>query len=84
MRPKQQIHLQIARLWAQNGLKEIVEDELFDIVEQYNRCINLLETRIELLLLSRLDLRAGRKAKHATAYRAAFEFFYDGSRMLDK
>ena len=79
---KQQIHLQIARLWAQNGLKEIVEDELFDIVEQYNRCINLLETRIELLLLSRLDLRAGRKAKHATAYRAAFEFFMMGRECL--
>ncbi|GAB4187507.1 MAG: hypothetical protein Fur006_27430 [Coleofasciculaceae cyanobacterium] len=71
---KQAIHLQIGRLLLQNTPTEALPEKIFEIVDRFNQGINLVTARKERDEIVKLNLRAGQKAKAATAYGAALKY----------
>lgn len=76
---KQQVHLKIARLLLRETPQDKLENSYFDIVEHYNKSIALLDSAEERRLLAELNLKAGQKAKEATAYGPALQYFLQGA-----
>jgi PAS domain S-box-containing protein len=73
LRPE--IHLRIGRLLIENmGPAEIAES-IFDVVNQLNRAVDLIDDPAERLSLLRLNVIAGMKAKAAIAYSSARNYF---------
>lgn len=72
---KQNVHLKIGRLLLANTLSDELEGNIFAIVDHLNKGKNLLKSKTEKVQLSQLNLKAGNKAKEATAYAAAREYF---------
>lgn len=72
---KKQTHLQIGQLLLENIPQEKQTERIFDIVNQLNYSAELITTPEELNQLAQLNLIAGRKAKTATAYTAAVNYF---------
>ena len=81
---KQAVHLQIGRLLLKNTPTDAKEEKVFDIVGHFNHSIELLNNQAERLEISRLNLMAGQKAKMATAYGAAVNYFTKGRECLTK
>ena len=79
---KQVIHLQIGRLIIDNTPEEEIEEKIFDIVNHTNIGFELLEKQSELEKLARLNLLAARKAKHSTAYLAAYNYLAIARKLL--
>ena len=80
---KPETHLKIGRLLLEKTPESQLSDKLFDIVNQLNIGINLIETQEERNQLADLNLQAGRKAKASTAYKAAVEYLSIGLKLLD-
>ncbi len=79
---KQATHLQIGRLIQQN-LSEIEQEEkLFDLVGHLNKGIKLITETKEREILAQLNLKAGSKARHSTAYAAARTYCQTGIDLL--
>ncbi|MGC1390925.1 MAG: AAA family ATPase [Bacteroidales bacterium] len=76
------VHLKIGRLLLQKLSKEEYEETLFDIVNHLNSGAELIIGRSEKNQLAELNLQAGRKAKAATAYEIAFQYFNTGLNLL--
>ncbi|MGB3205049.1 MAG: AAA family ATPase [Crinalium sp.] len=71
---QQSVHLQIGMLLLKKlGLTELGE-KLFTLVDHLNKGRGLLESEREKIELAELNLRAGKKAKEATAYTASREY----------
>lgn len=79
---KQATHLKIGRLLLQQTPKEVWEESLFDIVNQLNIGQELMEESAEKEQLASLNLKAGKKAKVATAYEAAVRYLTVGLELL--
>jgi predicted ATPase/signal transduction histidine kinase/CheY-like chemotaxis protein/tRNA A-37 threonylcarbamoyl transferase component Bud32 len=79
---KQAVHLQIGRLLLTNTPADTLEEKVFDIVGQFNQCLELLNNQAERLKVAGLNLLAGQKAKMATAYGAAVNYFIKGRECL--
>lgn len=75
---KKAVHLQIGRLLLANTSEAGRAEKLFDIVNQLNLGRGLITDVKEKVELSKLNLEAGKKAKDATAYAAAKEYFITG------
>ncbi|WP_437998485.1 AAA family ATPase [Sorangium sp. So ce185] len=75
---KRAAHLRVGRLMLASQRGEAPEEQLFDIVNHLNYGAPLVSDPGERELLGRLNLRAGRKAKSATAYGAAAEYLSAG------
>ncbi len=75
---KQAVHLQIGRLLSKNTPTDALAEKVFDIVEQFNQSLELLNNQAERLKVSELNLMAGQKAKKATAHGAAINYFTKG------
>ena len=80
---KKQIHLRIGRLLLNQcrqgtGAERQLDEKIFDIVEQLNVGIELIEDADERLDLIELNLKAGMKAKVSTAYLSAIKHFTVG------
>ncbi|GAA6616636.1 AAA family ATPase [Scytonema sp. NUACC26] len=80
---KQVIHLQIGRNLLQKTSPEQLATGLFEIVDQLDRGIELLRAQAERTEIARLNLMAGQKAKAATAYGAALQYFKIGIQLLN-
>ena len=76
------IHLKIGRLLLQTFAKGVHEERIFDIVNHLNSGIDLITGQAEKNDLAELNLLAGRKAKAATAYEIAFQYFTTGLGLL--
>jgi PAS domain S-box-containing protein len=72
---KQETHLNIGRQLLKNASEEEREETLFRIVNQFNRALDLTTDPVERQELAELNLRAGQKARAATAYGAALDYF---------
>ena len=72
---KQQVHLSIARLLLQKTPEHELDNHYFDIVEHYNKSIELIDQHDERFQLAELNLKAAEKAKAATAYAPALQYF---------
>lgn len=81
---KQSLHLTIGRLlWERSG-KDPHDEDLFEIVRHLNQGEAKIDDSQERADIAALDLRAGRRAKAATAYAAAFAHFEAGVSLLGK
>lgn len=72
---KQAIHVKIGWLMLEHTRDEDMENRLFDITGQLNKGLGLILDKAERLRVARLNIRAGKKAKKATAYTAAVAHF---------
>jgi len=72
---KTAVHLQIGRLLLQNTAPSSLLEEIFEIVDHLNLGVELVTQQQERVEIARLNLMAGQKAKAATAYGAALEYF---------
>ncbi|MCP4112043.1 MAG: AAA family ATPase [Desulfobacteraceae bacterium] len=81
---RQTAHLEIGRLLLQNIPLRERDERIFDIVSQFNKGIDLITSYDERNEFAALNLRAGKKAKAATAYASAFDYFKAGLSLLGK
>ena len=68
------IHWKIGKLLLDMTPKEAQEDKIFEIVNQINQGIELIEHQSQRDELAKLNLIAAKKAKSSTAYEQAFRF----------
>lgn len=87
---KPSTHLKIGRLLFSKGKHkgsaltvENWEEKYFDIVNQLNRGVGLIDERTERDQLAQFNLIAGRKAKASTAYAAAIRYLNVGMELLE-
>jgi predicted ATPase/signal transduction histidine kinase len=71
----QTTHLSIGRQLLQNIPIEQRDDRIFEIINQFNRAITLIDQPQEQAQIRQLNWQAGNKAKAATAYPAAQQYF---------
>ena len=81
---KQSVHLQIGRLLLENLGKADLEEKLFTLVDHLNKGRSLLENDRKKIELAELNLRAGKKAKQATAYTASRDYLIIAQYLLGK
>jgi PAS domain S-box-containing protein len=75
-------HLRIGRLLATRTAAEQLEENVFDIVNQFDRGAALIGTEPEREQVAMLNLMAGKRAKAASAYAAAHRYFAAGRALL--
>ncbi|UWU76543.1 AAA family ATPase [Bradyrhizobium huanghuaihaiense] len=75
-------HLRIGRLLAARTPPEHLEENIFDIVNQFNRGAALISTEPECEQVATFNLMAGKRAKAATAYAAGLRYFAGGRVLL--
>ncbi|MBE9069922.1 AAA family ATPase [Leptolyngbya cf. ectocarpi LEGE 11479] len=80
---RQHTHLAIGELLLDDTPADRLDDRIFAIINQLNMGADLLSTSQKKLELAKLNLRAGCKAKLATAYSAAVEYCQHGIDLLD-
>jgi len=71
---KQSVHLQIGKLLLKKLRLAELGENLFTLVDHLNKGRGLLESDSEKIELAELNLRAGKKAKEATAYTASRDY----------
>ncbi|MEG4584335.1 AAA family ATPase [Microcoleus sp. MOSTC5] len=79
---KQIAHLKIGQLLLTHTSATEKEEKLFEIVNQLNIGKSLILYQSGQIELAKLNLRAGQKARAATAYTAAFEYCTTGIALL--
>ncbi|BAY90621.1 MULTISPECIES: trifunctional serine/threonine-protein kinase/ATP-binding protein/sensor histidine kinase [unclassified Tolypothrix] len=72
---KQTTHLTIGQLLLKHTSSTEITEKIFDIVNQFKLSIDLITDYQEQRKLAELALIAGRRAKHATAYAAAVDYY---------
>ena len=80
---KQVVRLQIGRNLLKKTSPEQRSERLFEIVDHLNHGVELVTDQPERNEIARLNLMAGQKAKAATAYEAALQYFKTGLKFLD-
>ncbi|HEY9704753.1 MAG TPA: serine/threonine-protein kinase PknK, partial [Allocoleopsis sp.] len=80
---KQEIHLKIGRLLLTNTPSNLIEEQIFDIVNQLNQAVNIINNSEEKIKLAELNLMAGHKATVSIAYQPAVEYLNIGLELLD-
>nr|WP_083893657.1 AAA family ATPase [Kamptonema formosum] len=79
---KKAVHLQIGQLLLRNTSPEVLEVKIFDIVNQLNQGIGIITQQSAKDEIAQINLMAGRKAKAATAYKAAVKYLTSGLELL--
>ncbi|WGV25808.1 PAS domain S-box protein [Halotia branconii] len=77
------VHLQIGRNLLEKASPEQLSDRLFEIIDHLNQGIELITAQPERTEIARLNLITGQKAKTATAYEAALQYFNTGLKLLN-
>jgi PAS domain S-box-containing protein len=76
------VHLRIGRALAAATPAQDLDENIFDIVNQFDRGAVLIGTQQERERVAELNLMAGKRAKAATAYDAALQYFTTGRALL--
>ncbi|MBP0029437.1 AAA family ATPase [Roseofilum sp. Guam] len=79
---RQAVHLRIGQLLLQYIPLAEQERKLFDIVNQLNLGLDLIEDSENKYELARLNLKSGKKAKLSAAYQAALKYLKIGIKLL--
>jgi len=79
---KPSTHLKIGQLLLNSTPKQQLEEKIFEIVNQMNVGVELIIDQAQRYELAQLNLVAGRKAKMATAFVAAFSYLTTGIGLL--
>ncbi|MDJ0835162.1 MAG: AAA family ATPase [Acidobacteriota bacterium] len=74
--------LQIGRLLLAQLDESEIEEKLFDIVSHLNQGVACIDDPAERRKLALMNLAAGRKARHATAYMPSLEYLNKGRALL--
>ncbi|MBV8585931.1 MAG: serine/threonine-protein kinase PknK, partial [Verrucomicrobia bacterium] len=82
-RLRPEAHLRIGRLLAARTSAEKLDENIFEIVNQFNRGAALITSKSERERLAELNLIAGKRAKAATAFASALKYLATGSALLD-
>ncbi|MBE9206323.1 AAA family ATPase [Nostoc sp. LEGE 06077] len=80
---KQATHLQIGKLLQEQFSEQEQEEKLFDIVGHLNQGLALITQKSDRQTLAQLNLKAGAKAKTATAYAAATAYLQTAIALLE-
>jgi predicted ATPase len=75
-------HLRIGRLLLAHSPPDKLEEIIFEIVSQFNRSTALITSREEREQVAQINLVAGKRAKNATAYSSALNYFAEGRALL--
>ncbi len=75
-------HLRIGRLLAARTRADELEEHIFEIVNQFDRGVALITRQDEREQVAELNLIAGKRAKAATAYASALQYFTAGRALL--
>ncbi|EPG75929.1 AAA ATPase domain protein [Leptospira fainei serovar Hurstbridge str. BUT 6] len=81
---KKKVHLTIGRLLLDRTESSQLPERIFSIVNQFNLGSGLLVEDSEKNKLTELNLFAGKKAKHSSAYNSAINFFKQGISLLNE
>ncbi len=81
---RQAMHLEIGRLMLAGTPPEMLEERIFDIVNQFNLGRERVVERDERYRVAGLNLMAGRKAKVSSAYELALNFLSLGVQFVDE
>lgn len=81
---KQRVHLQIGQLLLQSTTDSQIEEKIFDIVNQLNHGIELVNNQQQRDKIANLNLMAGQKAKSSSAYQPALMYLQQGLMWLGK
>jgi predicted ATPase/signal transduction histidine kinase len=76
------VHLRIGRLLVSQMRPEEVEEDIFKVVNQFNRSSLLIDSLPEREQIARFNLIAGIRAKNSTAYASALAYFVTGRELL--
>ncbi|MGD0755069.1 MAG: AAA family ATPase [Bacteroidales bacterium] len=79
---RKELHLKIGRMLLSNSREEELEEKIFNITNQLNSGLDLIEEKTEKNELARLNFMAGKKAKAANAYEIAYRYFLLGIDLL--
>ena len=79
---KQALHLKIGRLMLGHFSEEEKRERLFEVVNQFNAGIQLIESEAEKTQLAVLNLDAGKRAKNSAAYDPAWKYLATGINLL--
>jgi PAS domain S-box-containing protein len=75
-------HLRIGRALASRVAPEELDEVIFDVVNHLNRGAELITTREEREQVAELNLRAGKRAKTASAYASALKYLIAGAGLI--
>jgi predicted ATPase len=75
-------HLRIGRLLAARTPPEELEENIFEVVNQFDHGAALIVTQAEREQVAELNLMAGKRAKIATAYASALQYLTAGRALL--
>jgi PAS domain S-box-containing protein len=70
-----EVHLRLGRVLMERMSQKEISESIFDVVNQLNRAVGLIEDSEERLSLLRLNVVAGMKARAAIAYASARNYF---------
>lgn len=76
------LHLRIGRLLLRHVGQTQIDDAIFDITSHFNAALGLVSLPDERMTLLDLNMRAGRKAKAATAYEPSLRHFEVAASLL--
>jgi len=76
------VHRQIGTILLEHTPREKLEQRIFDIVNQFNASLDLIETTPDADEAVRLNLIAGRRARASAAYQSALHYFDTGIGLL--
>ncbi len=78
------IHYKLGHLLLDNYSEEQLEDRIFTVVDHFNKCIDLMDSKEERARISSLNLLAGNKANSTSAYELALNYFTNGIKLLGR
>ena len=76
------VHLRIGRLLVSHTPPEKQQDAIFELVNQFDRALELLTSREERQRVAELNLAAARRAKSSSAYASALTYLTVGAELL--
>ena len=79
---REAVHLRIGRLFLSRMTPEEIEKNVFEIVNQLDRGIRLIDSLAERARVAEMHLAAGLRAKASTAYNSALTYFVSGRTLL--
>lgn len=79
---KKRAHLRIGKLLLEQLPEDKREEKIFDIVNQWNFAIDIIEKQAEKIRLAELNLIAGRRAKASAAYKPSLSYLLTGTVLL--
>lgn len=77
-------HLRIGRALASHTAADEIEEAIFDIVNHFNRGLDLVTTQDEREQVVELNVIAGKRAKYSTAYSSARSHFAQAAALLSE